>query len=117
MGQIRRFAAYLGILAILFAQAAVAVYACPALAAPSASAGERHAPCADMDPGAPNLCERHCHGQDQQPGSAPVAVPLFVAAFMVAPSGDPAAALSPRALAPPAPAASPPLAFRHRFRL
>lgn len=117
MRQVRRLAAWLGILAILFAQAAVAFYACPAMGGAAGAAAADRMPCGDMDPATPNLCERHCHGQDQQPGTAAVALPVFFATFAVAPSRDAAAAPTPRAALPPQPAASPPLAYRHRFRL
>lgn len=120
MRQVRRFAAWLGILAILFAQGALAVYACPALAQPAAGATAAEAPampCAEMDAAAPNLCERHCHGEDQQPGTPAVVLPAFFAIFVVAPPQDAATPLASRGAEPPRPAESPPIAFRHRFRL
>ena len=117
MRRVRRFAAWLGILAILFAQAAVAVYACPGSAPPPAAAAAQPMPCGDMDPAAPNLCERHCHGQDQQPGTPAVALPAFFAAFQVTAARDADTPLAAHVVAPPRPAESPPLAFRHRFRL
>lgn len=117
MRQVRRFAAWLGILAILFAQGALAVYACPALAHPAAGDEAPAMPCAEMDAAAPNLCERHCHGEDQQPGTPAVVLPAFFAIFVVAPPQDAATPLASRGAEPPRPAESPPIAFRHRFRL
>ena len=111
------WAAWLGILAILFAQAAVAVYACPGIASDPASAQGPRMPCGDMDPASPNLCERHCHGADQQPGAAAVALPVFVAAFAIEPSAQPSLRAALRARPAPPPAPSPPLAVRHRFRI
>jgi hypothetical protein len=113
---LRRLAAWLGILAIVFAQVAVAAYACPALGAALAGP-DQHVPCPDMDPAQPNLCDRHCHGGDEQAGGALALTPSFVVSFVIArvPPGD--AADLPAFLPAPAPPPSPPLAVRHRFRI
>ena len=116
MRHVRRLAAWLGILAIVFAQAAAAAYACPG--AGGAEAGRDMAmPCPEMDPATPNLCERHCHGDEQRSATPTVALPVFVATFAVEPVLAAAPAWRSRALPAPPPAASPPLAYRNRFRL
>lgn len=116
MRHVRRLAAWLGILAILFAQGAAAAYACPGAAATSTGEGMTM-PCGDMDPAAPNLCERHCHGDEQRAATPGVALPVFVASFAVEPFVAVAPPPRSRALPAPPPAASPPLAYRNRFRL
>jgi hypothetical protein len=112
----RHIAAWLAILGIVFAQLAVAAYACPGMPPPQDSAVPA-IPCAEMDMDAPALCERHCQGQDQQAGPGDITPAPFVATF-----ASPLPALDPPrpkgfTRAPPRPAASPPLAFQHRFRL
>jgi len=54
----RIFAAWLAMLALLFAQLATAAYACPQLAQPLEMA--MSADCDHEMAQAPNLCERHC---------------------------------------------------------
>jgi hypothetical protein len=81
---VRRFSALLAISALLFAQLAVAAYACPMDKVPervtsTLSAGETH--CNDLQ--SPNLCDGHCAygssvaGHATGPSSAPfIATPL-----------------------------------------
>jgi hypothetical protein len=114
---LRRLAAWLGILAIVFTQVAVAAYACPGLQPAADTALEERTPCSEMDPGEANLCDRHCHGQDQQGGSAHAVIPAFIAAFVMAWEPAPDAAPPHAARPAPHPAPSPPLAIRHRFRI
>ncbi|HUP29868.1 MAG TPA: hypothetical protein VM122_06820 [Usitatibacter sp.] len=72
------------VIALLFAQLAVAAYACPELtpqAAPAMSESASH--CDQLDARLKNLCQKHCHGVEQsQPGPATpaafVAVPIAV---------------------------------------
>jgi len=87
--------------AILFAQMAVAAYACPNLAtgegstvAATASAESMPADCDQMagmlDPAAPNLCSAHCHNHEQSAdhADAPALPPALFAAlyWVVAPA-------------------------------
>jgi len=84
----RRFrpvAAWIALLALVFAQLATAAYACPQLAEPAAVA---NAPdCHDPSP-APNLCERHCdYGkasfEKPKPVASPAIAPIFVRAIAI----------------------------------
>ncbi len=76
--------------AVMFAQLAIAAYACPTVDGPAsvivaaASAEAMHAamPGCDMgkDEGNPNLCLQHCQAGDQSVQTlSPVAVPAFAA--------------------------------------
>ena len=73
-------AAWIAVLAFVFAQLATAAYACPQLVEQTVTA---HAPdCHDPSP-APNLCERHCdYGkasfENPKPIAAPVIAPMIV---------------------------------------
>lgn len=116
--QHRKPAAWLALLAVLFAQLAMAAYACPlieeALQGPPSNV-EATAPCADMDSAGSEamsaLCLEHCKagGQlvDNHPpvtAFAPAPVVFFVAPTAVADSTVPARATAPldaRATAPP----------------
>ena len=55
----RTFAAWIALIALVFAQLATAAYACPQLAPPPA-AEVAMTDCDHDMAGAPNLCERHC---------------------------------------------------------
>ncbi|MEO7403949.1 MAG: hypothetical protein ABIU95_09800 [Burkholderiales bacterium] len=89
--------------ALVFAQLAVAAYACPkmsasataitAFAAESTSADTPMVagPCEGIDPAAPNLCYEHCHFGQQtvdhpQPPTVPPAAPAVRAVFPLDPS-------------------------------
>jgi hypothetical protein len=76
----RKIIAALGLGALLFAQLAVAAYACPIrgdgkeamakVVAPAAAA-----PCQDIDQERPNLCKQHCERTSQRVDTAaPVAI-------------------------------------------
>jgi hypothetical protein len=110
----RHVISLIGIGAILFAQLAVAAYACPMLT-PQADVQVSQA--ADESiPGSPALCERHCQDDQQNvnDGAAVPTVIAFVPSFSL-----------PLELAPPSPAihslaapslfdaSPPPLAIRH----
>ena len=101
--------------AVLWAQLAIAAYACPGLS--PASLAEAM-PCEDMampmgsalDQAFPNLCAAHCHqGQqsDQVPGLTVPAV-LWVALYAMPPAPGPLVAPRPRAEAVHARAGAPP---------
>ena len=109
--------ACLAIFAMLFAQLAVAAYACPALSPEKAAvtAPSPASPCENMqmDKDLANLCQKHCHGDQQsQGGSAPVVgfVPSFIVELDV-----PAVAASATLATPPAlsHAIAPPLIIRN----
>lgn len=85
---LKRLTALTGIAVVLFAQLAVAAYACPTIAGPAniiaaAPAGELHAAmpgCEMLDIGNPNLCLQHCQAGDQSvQTSTPVEIPAFAA--------------------------------------
>lgn len=82
----RKLIALLGGSAILFAQIAVAAYACPALAASQTSEqvaamdmSATEAPCAEMDVKQANLCVEHCQ-YGQQSLDHPVTPVVFAVA-------------------------------------
>ena len=100
-GSFRRFVSQLLIGTILFAQIAVAAYACPVLAKWSAasdpissSSVAKPGDCDQMDDmmdaTSPNLCSAHCHNHEQSAdhAAAPALPPaLFVALYwLVAPA-------------------------------
>ena len=76
----RPIAAWIALLALVFAQLATAAYACPQLAEPTPVA---NAPdCHDPSP-APNLCERHCdYGKASFEKPKPVAAPAIASMFV-----------------------------------
>ena len=85
---LKRLIARTGIAVVLFAQLAVAAYACPTVAGPAnsiaaATAGDMHAAmpdCEMIDIGNPNLCSQHCQAGDQSVQTLPqVEVPAFAA--------------------------------------
>ena len=85
-----RLVAKIGIAVVLFAQLAVAAYACPALTAPdhsmaAAMADDMHAAMPgcekEVDAGNPNLCSQHCQAGSQSAQTAPQ-LPIPPAATM-----------------------------------
>jgi hypothetical protein len=105
--------AALFVLALLFAQGALAAYACPATLSGGA-AGE--VPCEQMDGDSLPLCHGHCADEEQKPHEgAATAVAQFVPSFVVRiplepdPGSDGWAAA-----ARDSPAAAPPLILRNR---
>jgi hypothetical protein len=114
---------------LLFAQLAVAAYACPgtssmaaARAGGSSDAGMAM-PCADMDTAAPNLCAEHCRHGQQAADHSPVLMPmpalfslLYALPSAVSIDEDAASTLaSPRVAST---RAAPPLAILHcRWRI
>ena len=109
--------ACLAIFAMLFAQLAVAAYACPALSPGKAAitAASPASPCENMqmDKDLANLCQKHCHGDQQsQGGLAPAVgfVPSFIVALDVREVAAPATLVSPPALLH---AIAPPLIIRN----
>ena len=107
-GRLRKFWALLSIGAILFAQAAVAAYPCPA-PMEQARAASMEVPCEQMDMQAPPLCQKHCQDEKQKPhdSTLDVLVPDFTPAFSTrieepaAPNAEPR--LSAHLQAPPPP--------------
>lgn len=95
----RKSIALLGISAILFAQIAVAAYACPAFASSQINEqvsamdmSDTEPPCAEMDAKQANLCVEHCQ-YGQQSLDHPVAPVVFAVAdlpYVIARLGDPA---------------------------
>lgn len=77
----RLVTAFVTLCCLLFAQLAVAAYACPALdAAPAAAMA---APCANMDMQQPGLCKAHCEAAQQTVDAyAPLHISPFVAAAL-----------------------------------
>ena len=106
--------------AVLWAQLAIAAYACPGLSSPAPAEAM---PCEGMampmgstlDPAFPNLCAAHCH-QGQQSDQVPsLAVPavLWVALYATPPATEPLMAPRPMAEAVHPRAAPPPHAILH----
>jgi hypothetical protein len=118
----RAIAALIAVFSLLFAQLAVAAYACPqlAMAVMSAQAEQGDMPgCTGMaDTGQPGLCQAHC-ASGQQSLDAPVLPPVapFAATGLVAilALSETTGAGRPAASQPPllARATAPPLAIRH----
>ncbi len=131
---LNRFIARLLIGVLVFAQLAVAAYACPAMSAGSATGDAAHAAmlgqgmtsvtgadgmpgAPSLDPSQPNLCAAHCQtGQQNADGKpAPTVPPVLLASLYpvvpAAPRAQPALALA--AVDDPPPVASPPLAILH----
>lgn len=79
----RRITGLLGIAALLFAQLAVSVHACPKQAE-AALPAEAHAsmPCEEMAAADTSLCQKHCSGSEQVQGSGPVVPATFAPAFV-----------------------------------
>lgn len=94
----RKWIALLGVSAILFAQIAVAAYACPAFASSQVNEqvtamdmSNTEAPCAEMDVKQANLCVEHCQ-YGQQSLDHPVTPVVFAVAdlpYVLARLGDP----------------------------
>ncbi len=102
------------VFALLFAQLAVAAYACPAMSpqADSASA-QATSHCDKLDPRLTNLCQKHCHGVEQSPSASPASAPFIPALIgMLKPAIQvlPIANLEPPALFH---ATAPPLTIRN----
>src|SRR3954465_14595226 len=81
----KRLIARVSVTAVLFAQLAVAAYACPAVEGPSAAIAAASAdamraamPGCEMNDasGTPNLCLQHCQAGDQSVQTLPHLVPL-----------------------------------------
>ncbi len=84
----KRLIAKVCIAAVLFAQLAVAAYACPTVEGPAqifaaATTGDMHATmpdCEMRDTGNPNLCLQHCQAGDQSVQAlSQVEIPAFTA--------------------------------------
>tara|TARA_B100001105_G_scaffold201585_1_gene165279 strand:- start:3761 stop:4195 length:435 start_codon:yes stop_codon:yes gene_type:complete len=133
---LNRFIARLLIGVLVFAQVAVAAYACPAMSTGSVSGEPGHsAPMgmgqgiasamgvggmpdgARVDPSQPNLCAAHCQtGQQNADGRPAPTVPpaLLASLYPVVPAAPRTQlALARAAVDDPPPAASPPLAILH----
>jgi hypothetical protein len=108
----QRLAAYLGILALLFAQLAVSAYACPMTSADKAAATSSTvaSPCDQLDQAEPNLCDKHCNDSAQSQAAVPCIHGAFVPGFIAvvglsSPPALPASAGNPalhHATSPPA---------------
>ena len=88
----RRRTAWIATFVMLFAQLAVAAYACPLPAAsvPAVAAS----PCDEVDGQFGNLCQKHCHDAEQsQDGVAPMVgfIPSFVVQVQVSAASHAAA--------------------------
>jgi hypothetical protein len=82
----RNLAACIGLSALVFAQLAVAAYACPAMAQTIEAAQQAATPpCHDMDMDQPALCQAHCHDSEQNVNDVltAFAVPGFVPGLIV----------------------------------
>ena len=80
----RKLVALIAMAAVLFAQLAVAAYACPATLPTSAEpAASAHAPCDDVDPAQPNLCAQHCHDVAQTTDNVATPHPLLASTLVV----------------------------------
>ncbi|MRV71744.1 hypothetical protein GJ700_08385 [Duganella sp. FT92W] len=116
----RLVATVIAVISLLFAQLAVAAYACPGMVTPerlaiSAMEGMEH--CTAMDNAQPNLCHAHNHASQQsldRPDVPPV--PPFLASGLVQMVVMPELIVPPSQAAPAIPsmarATSPPLAIR-----
>lgn len=89
--RLRPIAAWIALLAFVFAQLATAAYACPQMVTPTTAA---HAPdCHDPSP-SPNLCERHCDFgkasfENPKPLVTPVIAPMIVRPIAIVATADP----------------------------
>jgi len=80
---VKRLAAWLGILALVFAQLAVAAYTCPAPQASVALSGQSApSPCDMVDPDQSNLCDKHCNDSQQSQSAAVSLHAAFSPAFV-----------------------------------
>ena len=111
----RRVICILGIGAILFAQLAVAAYACPMLT-PAQAEVQVSQPAGESSPDSPALCHRHCQDDQQHvnDGAVVAAIIVFMPAFSL-PLDVVAAIPAIHSLAAPSlyDASPPPLAIRH----
>lgn len=115
----RSLSGLIAIFALLFAQLAVAAYACPRGAEGDVVAVSASMPCGEIDPEQANLCGKHCNDVEQSQASHPPGCALPATAFTAvvytgappaggALAGDPALTH----------ATGPPLSIRHcRFRI
>ena len=81
MRRIRPFAAWLALVAFVFAQLATAAYACPQMSdrPMSMASGD----CDREMPASPNLCERHCdYGNASLDNPKPLVAPDLAVAFV-----------------------------------
>ena len=104
-----RLAAFAGLAAVLFSQAALVLAACnledggPSRArAVSMSAAEPVAPCHEEVPAADTLCLAHCQASEQTVDQQPLKAPAVSVAVLPAPRYDVLSHLAP--VLPPAPA-------------
>jgi hypothetical protein len=84
----RTLIAFLAACVFLFAQLAVAAYACPGSSQQEAAAAAERPPCAELDTELSNLCQKHCHGSEQSQAASPVPaafVPAFIATIARSP--------------------------------
>jgi hypothetical protein len=116
---------------LLFAQLAVAAYACPAMASvpaagltAAAANADTAMPCANMDAATPNLCAEHCRYGQQSADHAPAATltPALLSLLYTLPAAVPAeggaASMPASASVALGGAAPPPLAILHcRWRI
>ncbi|CAN7597179.1 hypothetical protein LJR289_004333 [Pseudoduganella sp. LjRoot289] len=117
----RLVAALITMFSLLFAQLAVAAYACPDLtmSSMSAKAAQDAMPgCADMDMAQPGLCQAHCASGHQSLDTPPAPhVPAFVSGGLVAvvAVADRVFSTAPPPLSSPllTRTTAPPLAIRH----
>ncbi len=84
MSKVRKVTGWLAIVALLFAQLAVAAYACPEAVEPATSPAASFAktPCDQLDAELSNLCQKHCHDAEQSQAAAPLP-PAFTPGFTV----------------------------------
>src|SRR5688572_18895318 len=84
----RTLIAFLAACVFLFAQLAVAAYACPAGSQQEAAAAAEQPHCDELDAELPNLCQKHCHGSEQSQAASPVPA-AFVPAFIITIAASP----------------------------
>ena len=79
----RKLTGWIAVAAMLFAQLAVAAYACPAVSPGKVPVtASAQAPCESMDMDQANLCRKHCHDAERSQG-APAPVVGFIPGFVV----------------------------------
>lgn len=117
----RTFAGWLGIFALVFAQLAVAAYACPSDSRGDGATPEARftPPCEQIDRERTNLCEKHCHDAEQSQSASPALHGAFVPGFIAVVALPPPKAFSAFAGDPALlHATSPPITIRnHCFRI
>ncbi|MEO8386546.1 MAG: hypothetical protein ABI583_14950 [Betaproteobacteria bacterium] len=96
----RKLVSLLGIAAVLFAQLAVSVYACPLQLAGSVqvsgAADTAEIDASGRDPASPALCQKHCDNGQQNVNDVPASLAFvsFFPAFMISLPIDPPAPLA-----------------------